>query len=230
VGPRLAVREAHGPYGAGVSPASRPAAGGGRWVEVAPERLERWLAGFADRHGAVERRTGEDRVVLVAQDGARADLEVPFPPLQGDLLAHVLRPRRVGVLLVRLGGHACGVFDGGRLVSSKVGSRPVHGRSAAGGQSQQRFARRREGQARVALQAAADTAARVLVPAAAQIEALVRGGERTAVDAVLADPRLAPLRALAQGRVLDVPDPRQAVLERAPALYRAVRVRVVDPP
>ena len=31
--------------------ASRPAAGGGRWVEVPPERLARWLDGFAARHG-----------------------------------------------------------------------------------------------------------------------------------------------------------------------------------
>ena len=89
---------------------------------------------------------------------------MPFPPLTGGLVEHVLRDRRVGVLLVRLGGCACGVFDGPRLVASKVTVRQVHGRSAAGGQSQQRFARRREGQVRVALQASADTAVRVLLP------------------------------------------------------------------
>ena len=75
-----------------------------------------------------------------------------------------LRDRRVGVLLVRLGGCACGVFDGPTLVASKVTTRQVHGRIAAGGQSQQRFARRREGQVRVMLQASADTAVRVLLP------------------------------------------------------------------
>src|SRR5437763_17029457 len=31
--------------------AGGPAAGGGRWVEVDPPRLSRWLAGFAQRHG-----------------------------------------------------------------------------------------------------------------------------------------------------------------------------------
>ena len=31
--------------------AARPAAGGGRWVDVAPERLTRWLENFATRHG-----------------------------------------------------------------------------------------------------------------------------------------------------------------------------------
>ena len=214
---------------AGRPAAGRPAAGGGRWVEVAPERLARWLSGFAERHGATTETTAPERVVVTAADGARAELDVPFPPLSGDLVGHALRPRRVGVLLVRLGGHACGVFDGDDLVASKVGTRPVHGRSAAGGQSQQRFARRREGQARVALQAAADTAARVLVPVAGTLEAVVTGGERTAVATVLEDPRLAVLPPLVTGRLLDVPDPRQAVLLQAPALYRAVRIRVVDP-
>ena len=205
--------------------ASRPAAGGGRWVSVAPERLERWLAGFAERHGEVV----ADGPVLRAADGATAEVEVPFPPLTGDLVAHALADRRVGILLVRLGGHAVGVAEGRRLVVSKVGSRQVHGRSAAGGWSQQRFARRREGQVRVALQSAADTAARVLAPAASSLDAVVVGGERTAVDAVLADRRLAALVPLVRGRLLDVPDPRQVVLEAAPSLYRAVHVRVVDP-
>ena len=208
---------------------SRPAAGGGRWVTVSPERLQKWLDGFASRHGAVT-RTFDDQVVrLVAEDGALAEVEVPFPPLEGGLVEHVLRDRRVGVLLVRLGGCACGVFDGPKLVDSKVTTRQVHGRIAAGGQSQQRFSRRRDGQVRVMLQASADTAARVLLPSAASLDALVAGGDRTAVDGVLADRRLEPLRPLVTGRLLDVPDPRQAVLEASYHGLRAVWIRVVDP-
>ena len=82
------------------------------------------------------------------------------------IAAHAAADRTVGVLLVRLGGYAAGVFAGAppRLAASKVGSRLVHGRSAAGGQSQQRFARRREKQAAEALAAAADTAAGGLRP------------------------------------------------------------------
>jgi hypothetical protein len=208
---------------------SAPAAGGGRWVTTSPERLQRWLDGFAVRHGPVVRTFDDTSVRLEAEDGAVAEVEVPFPPLTGGLVEHALRDRRVGVLLVRLGGSACGVFDGPRLVASKVTVRQVHGRSAAGGQSQQRFARRREGQVRVALQASADTAARVLVPHAPSLDAVVVGGERTAVDAVLADRRLAALVPLVTGRLLDVPDPRQAVLEASYEGLRAVRIRVVDP-
>jgi hypothetical protein len=153
-----------------------------------------------------------------------AEVEVPFPPLVGDLVDHVTAVRRVGVLLVRRGGHAAGVFVGDRLVSSKVGSRHVQGRTAAGGWSQQRFARRREGQAAVAVGAAADEAARILL--AGPLDGLVTGGDRASVDAVLADPRLAVLSPLVTGRLLDVPDPRLKVLQDV--RFRDVWIRVVD--
>ena len=203
---------------------ARPAAGGGRWVTVAPDRLERWLEGFAERHGDVTVETGAEAVQLTASDGAVATVEVPFPPLTGGLVEHVLTERTVGVLLVRLGGHAAGVFAGSRLVASKVGSRNVQGRSAAGGWSQQRFARRRAGQAVVAHAAAADDAAKVLL--GRDLDALVVGGDHTAVDAVLADRRLAHLQQLVTGRLLAVPDPRLKVLQEVP--FRDVWVRVRD--
>lgn len=198
-------------------------------MTTSPERLQRWLDGFASRHGPVVRTVDDRTVRLSAEDGAVAELEVPFGPMTGGLVEHVLRDRRVGVLLVRLGGCACGVFDGPRLAASKVTTRQVHGRSAAGGQSQQRFARRREGQVRVALDAFADTAVRVLLPAAGSLDAVVVGGERKAVDTVLADVRLAPLRPLVTGRLLDGPDPRLAVLQASYEQLRAVWIRVVDP-
>jgi hypothetical protein len=201
----------------------RPAAGGGFWVTVPPGRLARWLDGFAERHGAVTTTTAPDEVRLLAQDGAEAVVEVPFPPLTGDLVTHVRRDRTVGVLLVRKGGHAVGVFTGDALQDSKVGTRHVQGRTAAGGWSQQRFARRREGQTAVAVQAAADTAARVLL--AHHLDAVVAGGDRGMVDEVLADPRLRHLTI--SGRLLDVPDPRLAVLQSVP--YRDVWIRVREP-
>ena len=206
-----------------------------RWVAVQPERLAGWLDRFTGRHGALVSTVDEAAVVLTAADGAVAECRVAFPPLRidgaapyGGLVRHALLDRRVGVLLVRLGGYAAGVFDGHRLIASKVGSRQVHGRSAAGGQSQQRFARRREGQVRVALAAAADVAAAVLVPAAGQLDAVVLGGDRRAVDPVLDDPRLAVLRPLVVESRVDVPDPRLQVLEQVPRQFRAVRIRVLE--
>ena len=208
-----------------------------RWVDVEAERLPGWLQRFEARHGRTTWQAGPERVAVSAEDGALAECEVPFPPLvvddgagYGGLPEHVGTDRCVGVLLVRLGGHAAGVFDGPTLLSSKVGSRLVHGRSAAGGQSQRRFARRRDGQVRVALADAAAVAVRILLPGAADLDAVVLGGDRSAVDTVMADARLAPLRPLVLPRLLDVPDPRLKVLEQTPRLFRSVRVRVIDPP
>jgi hypothetical protein len=197
--------------------------------ELPPERLGRWLDRWAEAHGGVASVEAGGAVVrYVAEDGAVVECEPPFPPVQGDLLAHVARERVVGVLLVRLGGHAAGVFHGRRLVDSKVGARPVHGRHRKGGSSSGRFARRREGQARVALAAAADVAARVLRgPAeAGELDAVVLGGDRAALSTVLDDPRLGALRALAVERVLAVPDPRLRVLEATPDAFLATVVRV----
>jgi peptide subunit release factor 1 (eRF1) len=145
------------------------------------------------------------------------------------MVEHASRRRVIGVLLVRLGGYAAGVFDGDEVIASKVGSRQVHGRSAAGGWSQQRFARRREGQVKVALEAAINNAASVLVPHALQLEAVVTGGDRQALRTVLADARLAALRPLVTERILEVPDPRARVLRDSLEACRAIRVTLSEP-
>ncbi|MFZ0217616.1 MAG: acVLRF1 family peptidyl-tRNA hydrolase [Candidatus Dormiibacterota bacterium] len=223
-----------------------PAPGGRRRVEVAPERLARWLDNWAARHGAVATRVTPEAVTFTGADGGVVRCEVPFPPLAFDgasadspvdlpgleaapLLAHVSCERTVAVLLARRGGHAVGVFQGRRLVASKVGRRLVHGRSAAGGWSQHRFERRRENQAREALKAAAADMARVLEPWQDRLDAVVTGGERGALAALANDPRLAPLLARAEHRVLPLPNPRRAVLEEAPDRYRAVVIELEEP-
>jgi len=192
-----------------------------RTVTVAAGRLEGWLAGFADRHGAPTVSRGERVVELVGVDGARARIEVSFPPLRGELVAHVLRPRRIGVLLVRRHGHAVGVFDGTNLVASMVGSAYVQG-GKAGGRSQQRYARRRANQASAAFAQAADAAAAIL--ADEPLEALLAGGDRAALRAVLADRRLAHLAPTTPWLI--VKDPKLRQLQAMPEQFHAVRIRL----
>ena len=201
-------------------------------------RLPKWLDGFADRHGGLQTRLQPDpadpeQVVVSAADGSRVWIEVPFRPWQPtasrpltSLQLHLNVGRRVGVLLVRRGGHAAGVFDGTRLVSSKVGTSYVQGTTRAGGWSQQRFARRRANQARQAFAEAAEVAVRILLPEAGRLVALVCGGDRAAVDAALADPRLAPLLPLRTGPFLPVPDPRLKVLQATPEQFLAVQLAI----
>jgi hypothetical protein len=211
----------------------RPAAGGGRTLGVAPERLGRWLDGVADRHGAFTEVGVDDGAVrITCADTTTVALRAPFdwmpePALLSGFTAAARQPRRAAVLLVRRGRWAVGVFTGTELVASKVDTRLVQGRTAAGGWSQQRFARRRANQTDAVVDAAADTAARVLLPH--PVEALFTGGDRGLVDAVLADPRLAPLAALRREPALEVGEPTKATLLATPQQFRAVAVHIVEP-
>ncbi|MEU7614421.1 acVLRF1 family peptidyl-tRNA hydrolase [Micromonospora sp. NPDC049204] len=212
---------------------SRPAAGGGRWVEVDPARIGRWVEGFAGRHGPPDTTVREYGLLLTAPDGSTAELYAPpGAPSSDDVpgfVAHAVAPRRIGLLLARKGAVAVGVADGADLVVSKVDTRYVQGRTAAGGWSQHRFARRRDNQAKAALGDAADLAVRLLLPEVAALTAVVCGGDRKAVDTVLTDRRLAPLVPLRAERLLDVPEPRHAVLVAAVGAARAVWIRLRDP-
>jgi peptide subunit release factor 1 (eRF1) len=138
----------------------------------------------------------------------------------GPLFEALARDVVVAALLVRLGGYAVGVFEGERLVASKVGSRFVKGRHRKGGSSANRFQRRREGQERALIDAAAETAASVLEPYRHRIEHVALGGDRAAVRQVLEQVRWLESKALP--RFFAVPEPRQRVLERLPyELYAA---------
>lgn len=145
------------------------------------------------------------------------------------LLEALARDRLAAVLLVRMGGYAVGVFEGERLVASKVGTRFVKGRHKKGGSSSNRFRRRREEQERELVDAAAAEAARVLGPWEGRVDAVALGGDRTAVDRVLASRvDLAWLRPLALERFFDVVDPRLRVLEALP--YQLYAAKVVEEP
>jgi hypothetical protein len=207
---------------------------------VAPDRFTGWIESFAERHDGLDASSAADVVTFSAPDGAVAECLVPFPPMPAtdgidprefaELVAeHAVADRIVGVFLVRLGGYAAGVFTGTQpvLAASKVGSRLVHGRSAAGGQSQQRFARRRENQAHQALAAAADTAASVFGPF--KLDALVLGGDKRAFSSIRTDPRLNSFFEVAVESFLTVPDPRLIVLKDTPRLFRAIRIKLTQP-
>jgi hypothetical protein len=197
-------------------------------VLVPVARWERWVANFATGHGGATLSVADGALCGRAVDGSHFAARLPFgtsyagDPEAGAFAALAVAPGEWGVLLVRKGGFAVARLRGTDLVEHKVGQRHVQGRTKAGGQSQQRFARRRDNQARQAYEAAADHAARILggVPQAST------GGDHAAVDAVLSDPRLAGLTVVEPW--LPVPDPRRAVLDGAIQDTQAIRVDVVN--
>lgn len=199
-------------------------------VAVAPQRLARWVDNFTARHGETTLGVGQGTLDGVAADGSSFRAALPFSrEFSGavDLdafLAAVAPPADWGILLVRKGGFAIARMAGSEFGESKVGQRHVQGRTKAGGQSQQRFARRRDNQARAAYEAAAEHAVRLVAGA----PVAVVGGDASAVAAVLDDPRLHPLRSRVVGAFLTVPDPRRSVLEEACRDAQAITIDVIN--
>lgn len=195
-------------------------------VFIPAERWPRWLANFEASHGPAALSVADGAVDGSAPDGSRFRARLPFsvpydgPPDATALASAVAAPGEWGVLLVRKGGFAVARLHGSEVVESKVGQRHVQGRTKAGGQSQQRFARRRDNQARVAYEAAADHAARVL----GGLGPVVTGGDHAAMGEVLTDARLGLIEVT--GAWFAVPDPRRAVLDRVIADAQALVVEV----
>jgi hypothetical protein len=198
-------------------------------VRVPAARLARWVENFGQRHAGSVLAVRDGSLTGTAGDGSTFAARLPFDasydgvPEVDAFVAMAEPPGSWGVLLVRKGGFAVARLGGSTLAEHKIGQRHVQGRTKAGGQSQQRFARRRDNQARQAYEAAADHAARILGAGALPV---VTGGDRSAVTEVLADPRLR--RVAVVGPWLDVPDPRRSVLDAAIADASAITVEVVN--
>jgi hypothetical protein len=223
-----------------------------RTVYVAAARLERWVTGFGERHPGMRTTVHVDRVEFDAPDGSTAILYPAFDPLidpaagvpdlpglrgipvlppdeptpaqvAAALVANAHSVQVLRALMIRRGGYACAVLTGDKVTASKVGSRYVQGRTAAGGWSQQRFARRRAGQVHGLVGTATDVAVRVLLPGIGD-DALITGGDRALIDRVLADPRLHPLSRLRRGLHLEIGDPKFDLVKELPERGRAIRI------
>ena len=197
-------------------------------VLVPPARWQRWVDNFSARHGDAVLTVDGGGLRGEAVDGSHFVAQLPFataydgPAGANAFATAATPPAQWGVLLVRKGGFAIARLSGAEMVEHKIGQRHVQGRTKAGGQSQQRFARRRDNQARQAYEAAADHAARIL----GGVRIVVTGGDHAAVDAVLGDERLASLTVV--GPWLAVPDPRRAVLDQAIVDAQALQVEVTN--
>ncbi len=197
-------------------------------VLVPAARWARWVDNFTAGHGGADLAVADGTLRGVAPDGSHFVAHLPFatsyagPAEPGAFAAAAVAPDGWGVLLVRKGGFAVARLAGTEMVEHKIGQRHVQGRTKAGGQSQQRFARRRDNQARQAYEAAADHAARILTG----VRPVVTGGDHAAVDAVLADPRLSRLTVVEPW--FAVPDPRRAVLDQTVLDAQAIRVEVTN--
>jgi len=214
--------------GDGVEPAST------RVVVVPPERLVGWAERFAERHGPVttESVAGDDPLIrLAAADGTIATCLVPMPgrfATPADAV-EALRTERVGLLVIRKGGFSVGAADGTRIIAHRTGSRYLQGRTAAGGWSQQRFARRRDNQADAGYALSGKAVEEVVLPLVSTLTRVVAGGDRAAVRTVLGRRGLEPIARLLSPAMLAVGPPKRTSLDELLAKARLIHIELTEP-
>jgi hypothetical protein len=149
----------------------------------------------------------------------------PFPatekqnvqPLDMALIRSQLEKESViALVLVRLGSYAVGVSRGEKLLDSKVGTGLVHGRHRQGGSSSHRFERHRDKQIETFLNRVCEHVNETIGPYVKQLDYIVYGGAWETIQLLQKYcPLLMKLETPVLPPLLDIPDPRLPVLEKA---------------
>lgn len=122
----------------------------------------------------------------------------------------------IALVLVRLGAYAVGVFQGEKLLFSKVGTGLVHARHKKGGSSQRRFERHREKQIESFFTRVCSHIQDKLEPYLQQLDYVYYGGEHTTVRSFRKQCRfLQMLDDRSLKALLNVREPKQRGLEAA---------------
>ena len=185
---------------------------------MGPDDLESLAAGIGKSEtGAVIFWSDEEKLVVLPpfpverEDSRENSMEGWYvSPLE----ALMDREFVLGVVLLRLGRYAVGVFRGQVLVSSKTDTRYVKGRHSAGGQSQMRFQRIREKQVQEIFGKTCSVVKEKFGPFQEQLDYIFLGGERFTVQGFrkMCD-YLQPLSSKIHPRNLNVREPNRKALE-----------------
>lgn len=176
-----------------------------------------------------------DTGVVGLQAGNHALVIIPpFPVLETKLVANwdttpllelLVADYLLGVVLLRLGRFSVAVYRGDQLVASKTDARFVKGRNRAGGSSQRRFERIREGQMRRIYDKTCEATSTQFEPFARQLDYVVLGGERITLNNFR---KVCPYLERFQDKVLDrrlnIRDPKRDTLEEVGRLLWQSRV------
>jgi hypothetical protein len=122
----------------------------------------------------------------------------------------------VALLLLHLGAYAVGVFQGEKLLSSKVGTGLVHSRHRQGGSSAHRFERHRDKQIESFFTRVCVHVREHLEPHLQQLDYVIYGGERHTLLSFRKQCQFShKLDERTPGPLLNVREPKQATLEAA---------------
>ena len=122
----------------------------------------------------------------------------------------------IALVLVRLGTYGIGIFQGERLLSSKVGTGLVHARHRQGGSSAHRFERHREKQMETFFTRVCTHAREQIEPYARQLDYIIYGGTKeTIMDFRKQCHFLHEFDSQVLERLLNVREPKQSGLAEA---------------
>ena len=178
--------------------------------------------------GLVALRTGDKGLVIIppfpitdALAGAGRRDGWDAAPL-GQLLA---TDYTVGVILLRLGRYLVAVFEGDRPVVTKTDTRYVKGKHHAGGTSQLRFQRIREGQMRKLYDETCQVVRSRFAPHAGELDYILLGGDRLTLSGFMkVCPYLQQHQDQVLNRRLNLRDPKHDTLETVAGMLRQSRV------
>ena len=131
----------------------------------------------------------------------------------------------LGVVLLRLGRSSVAVYRGERLLSSKTDARYVKGKHHAGGTSQLRFQRIREGQMRRMYEKTCEAVHSQFAPYAGELDYMFLGGEKFTLNGFLkVCTYMERFRSITLGRRLNIRDPKRDTLNQVGGTLHESRV------
>ena len=171
----------------------------------------------------------EDRGLVVVPPFPLTDSQFTRDLDTGPLEKSLQADLTIGVVLLRLGRFSVAVYQGQKLVSSKTDARYVKGRHSAGGTSQQRFVRIREGQIQRLYDKTCLAVQNQFGPYLDRLEYILLGGEsQTLIGFMKACPHINRLRGHVLDRRLNVRDPKRDTLDRVGEMLWDCRVWPVE--
>lgn len=209
----------------------------GRWPESRDSALREWyrfLAPAIDGPGG-DALLKSDTGLAVFRAGERGLAVVPPFPIgetmvtggwdEAPLRNLLTTDYTVGVALVRLGRYLVAVFKGTEPLVTKTDTRYVKGKHHAGGTSQLRFKRIREGQMRKLFDEACGVVSDRFQPHDRELDYILLGGERLTLSGFLkVCPYLQRRQDIILDRRLNIRDPKHDTLETVAGLLRQSRV------
>ena len=170
-----------------------------------------------------------DRAIVIAPSFPVTQSEVFDEWNEIPLWALLNQNRTVGVVLVRLGRYSVAVVRGSDLTSSKTDSRYVKGKHHAGGTSQLRYTRIREGQMRRLYVKVCESIRDQFDPVASELDFVILGGEKFTLNGFLkVCPRLDEYKNIMLKRRLNIRDPKRDTLDDLGIILYESRVWGID--